>query len=73
MMLRAFSSQRQSSVIPIKIMKSSDYRKLLKEYFLPFGELLGGSLWMFQQDNASCHASKPNKEWFSKNNVQVID
>jgi len=73
MMWGAFSVQGKSSPVPIRRMKSVDYQGLLQKYLLPFGEILAGSFWVFQQDNVSCHVSKSTKDWFSDNNVQVMD
>ena len=66
MMWGAFSVQGKSSLVPIRRMKSADYQGLLKEYLLPFGEILAGSFWVFQQNNATCHVSKSTKIGFQK-------
>lgn len=43
------------------------------QHMLPFQDLLRGTDCVFQQDNASIHTSRSTKDWFSQQNVQVLD
>ncbi|KFM58275.1 Transposable element Tc3 transposase, partial [Stegodyphus mimosarum] len=52
---------------------SEDYQKMLEMHLLPFGELLGGDQWIYQQDDCSVHVSNSTKEWFRRNQVTVMD
>lgn len=52
---------------------SEDYQKMLEVQLLPFGKLLGGDEWIFQQDNCSIHVSKSTMQWFRQNQVTVMD
>lgn len=52
---------------------SEDYQKLLEVQLLPFGELLGGHEWIYQQDKCSIHVSKSTMQWFRRNQVTVMD
>lgn len=53
-------------------MNSTKYCNQLEAHLLPFGEKLGGPNWIFQQDNASIHASKETTAWFSNKNVNIM-
>ena len=48
------------------------YQDLLKENLLPIVDAIGGSFWMFQQDNASIHTTNSTWEWFLNYGVHVI-
>ena len=52
---------------------SGDYQATLDNNLLPYGEILGGPNWKFQQDNASIHTSRSTKEWFRTSNIIVLD
>lgn len=53
-------------------MNSTQYQSMLYDHMIPFGPLLGGANWMFQQDNAACHTSKSTQEWFKKEKNNVL-
>ena len=53
-------------------MGSPMYQAMLQTYLLPFGPIIGGQNWVFQQDNATCHSSKSTIEWFQRNNIRVL-
>ncbi|GBN88684.1 hypothetical protein AVEN_258551-1 [Araneus ventricosus] len=40
-------------------LESAQYQAVLYDLLIPFGPLLGIANLIFQQDNASCHTSKP--------------
>lgn len=44
----------------------------LETFLLPKGREIGGSGWVFQQDNASIHTAAATKRWFSANRVRVL-
>jgi transposase len=48
------------------------YREILKNHLVDIGHLIGGSDWLFQQDNAPVHRAKANKPWFNRNKIKVI-
>ena len=48
------------------------YQDLLGEHLLPNGPLITKGSWIFQQDNASVHASYSTRDWFAANNVTVL-
>ncbi|KMQ81987.1 hypothetical protein RF55_24576 [Lasius niger] len=52
---------------------SDDYQKMLEVQLLPFGKLLGGDEWIYQQDNCSIHVSNSTMQWFRQNQVTVMD
>lgn len=54
-------------------MKSKDYCDVLADRLLTDGRALLGDDLIFQQDNASIHASKETKQWMQNNQIQVID
>ena len=41
-------------------MSSNGYREVLKNHLVDIGNSIGGSDWIFQQDNAPVHRSKVN-------------
>uniref|UniRef100_H3G5W4 Tc1-like transposase DDE domain-containing protein n=1 Tax=Phytophthora ramorum TaxID=164328 RepID=H3G5W4_PHYRM len=45
----------------------------VSEYLLPFAHLNYGIDFIFQQDNASIHASKRTKEFFSEQDIRLLD
>ncbi|GBN77462.1 hypothetical protein AVEN_225091-1 [Araneus ventricosus] len=50
-------------------MGSAQYQAMLCDHLIPFGTLLDGVNLIFQQDNASCHTSKPTQE---KEKVNIL-
>lgn len=52
---------------------SDDYQGTLEAHLLPFGELLGGNKWEYQQDNCSIHVSNSTMQWFRRHNVKVME
>ena len=54
-------------------MNATDYQDLLNTHLLPFGEAIGGSFWVFQQDNASIHVANSTWEWVLQNGVHVME
>jgi hypothetical protein len=51
---------------------SEKYQQLLQTSLLPVGRAIGGRNWIFQQDNAPCHASLSTREWFQSKRVRVL-
>lgn len=54
-------------------MDSNKYQQLLQTNLLPAARAIGGRNWIFQQDNAPCHASSSTKEWFHEKNIRVLN
>ncbi len=54
-------------------MDSSRYQAMLNTHLLPFGPAVGGPNWVFQQDNAPCHASKATMEWLRSKNIGLLE
>jgi hypothetical protein len=48
------------------------YQKLLQANLLPFIRRLGAGRWIFQQDNASVHASASTKEWLERKRLENL-
>lgn len=53
-------------------MDSIRYQKMLNTHLLAFGPVIGGQDWVFQQDNAPCHASKSTIAWLQAKNIRVL-
>ena len=45
---------------------------LLENHLLPFLDKHHGTDFIFQQDNAPCHASRATKEWLSGHTIEVL-
>ena len=54
-------------------MNATNYQDLLGIHLLPFVEAIGGTFWIFQQDNASIHVGSSTWEWFLQNGVYVME
>jgi hypothetical protein len=54
-------------------MKANDCQDLLDIHILPFGKVIRGPFWIFQQDSATIHVANSTWEWFLQNEVHVID
>ena len=54
-------------------MNAEGYRQVLKEHLVKIGSSIGGSNWLFQQDNAPIHRAKANKLWLKKNKVSLLE
>lgn len=53
-------------------MNSEGYQEVLEERLLPYMERFRSAKLIFQQDNATYHASKSTKEWLERHNVAVM-
>ncbi|CAF2066970.1 unnamed protein product [Rotaria magnacalcarata] len=53
-------------------MNSQGYREVLKRHLIDIGSCIGGSDWIFQQDNAPIHRSKVNLTWFKSQKINVL-
>lgn len=53
-------------------MNSTDYQEVLKNNLLPFKRRFRRIPLIFQQDNASIHASKATKKWLEDNRVNTL-
>lgn len=54
-------------------MNSQKYIDLLDDALINYGDDIGGPNYIFQQDNASIHASRATKEFLSSRNIPVLD
>jgi hypothetical protein len=53
-------------------LNAKGYCEILKNHLVDIGHSIGGSDWLFQQDNAPVHRAKANKAWFYRNKIKVI-
>lgn len=53
-------------------MNSNGYGEVLKKHLLNIADSLGGSDWVFQQDNAVVHKVKVNLAWFKPQKINVL-
>ena len=53
-------------------MNAMEYREVLKHHLVDIGENIGGSDWIFQQDNAPIHRAKVNVTWFKSKKINVL-
>ena len=57
---------------PSTRINSLEYMTLLENHLLPFLDKHHGTDFIFQQDNAPCHASRATKEWLSGHTIEVL-
>jgi hypothetical protein len=57
----------------LSVDKTNSYIELLQNHLIPSGILIGGSNWIFQQDNSSVHASEMVRNWFREHEIRVLD
>ena len=70
----AFGYNGSTELVEVKSRSNSlDYQNILKNHLIKRGSKLGGRGWVFQQDNASIHASKSTTDWLKTKNVGVLD
>ena len=55
------NGDKTNLAFPTGRMKANDYHDLLDTHLLPFGEVIGGPFWIFQQDNVTIDAV--NSTW----------
>ena len=53
-------------------MNSKGYREVLQKHLIDIGSCMGGSDWIFQQDNAPIHRAKVNLTWFKSQKINVL-
>ncbi|CAF1597843.1 unnamed protein product [Rotaria magnacalcarata] len=53
-------------------MNSNGYREVLKIPLVDIDNAIGGSDWIFQQDNALVHRAKVNLAWFKSQKINVL-
>ena len=54
-------------------MNSKKYAEVIQESLLPQAvEWYGELEWVFQQDNAPCHCSKTTKQFFDRQDIEVM-
>lgn len=54
-------------------MNSDKYQNMLETHLVPFLEENSENDLIFQQDNASIHVSRSTREWFTSNNISILD
>ena len=70
----AFSSHGKSHLaIMDGNQDSNDYIYIISEYLLPFIDRIYGRDCIFQQDNASIHASSITRTFFNEQDIDVLD
>lgn len=69
-----FSSKGKTDLVFIETsMTASKYISLLEKALLPFGDQIHHNDYIFQQDNAPCHAANKTHEWFEENGITCMD
>lgn len=53
-------------------MNAKKYQDMLEANLLPYATDIAGDTYIFQQDNAACHAAKTTIEWFNGHNIKLL-
>ena len=70
----AFGDNWKTEIVFLKgRQKSEDYLNALRDFLHSNTENLAGKNWIFQQDNASIHVWKNQKNGFSDQNIKLFD
>ena len=70
----AFSRSQKLEIAFVSCrMDSEEYQTVLRCHVLPFLRRRRSRNYVFQQDNASVHASRSTKKWFQDNRISVTD
>ncbi|GMG18277.1 unnamed protein product [Phytophthora fragariaefolia] len=70
----AFSLRGKSPLVVLTGRQNSDdYVYTVSEYLLPFAHLNYGVDYIYQQGNASIHTSKRTREFFTEEDIKVLD
>uniref|UniRef100_A0A1I7XWB4 DDE_3 domain-containing protein n=1 Tax=Heterorhabditis bacteriophora TaxID=37862 RepID=A0A1I7XWB4_HETBA len=54
-------------------MNSADHQDVLEHRLVPHVQRFPGVSFIFQQENATIHASRSTKTWLQDNNVDTMD
>jgi transposase len=74
MVWAAFSWHGKSRIAFINgRMNSIGYQEMLETFLIPYLERRDAIDFIFQQDNAPIHASNSTRQWFTDNNIPVLD
>ena len=52
---------------------SADYITMLEKHMVPWADTVHPNNWIFQQDNASIHASRHSIKWFTKKEISLLE
>lgn len=70
----AFGSHGKSKLVPVPPRTDSEgYQAVLQKGLVSQGVKMGGRGWIFQQDNASIHASRSTKDWLQSKNIRTME
>lgn len=70
----AFCSNRKVALAFVSSkMNSADYIQVLTDNLLPFIHAQFNEALIFQQDNASIHASRQTRQWLDDNNIEILN
>lgn len=68
-----FSHQGVGPIFRIEnVMTANEYVNILENVMLPYAEEEMPLKWVYQQDNDPKHTSKKAKDWFRRNNINVL-
>ena len=68
-----FSSKGKTSLVFIETtIDSIKYQEILRRNLIPFGSHFHSNDYIFQQDNAPCHASRSTIEWLENKGIDVM-
>ena len=74
MVWAGFAASRTTLIVSIRDrLNSESYVDMLVENLLPETLFITGSDYLFQKDNASCHASSTSCSCFEANSVKLLD
>ena len=69
-----FSLKEKASLVFLDVNQdSAGYTTMFEKHLVPWADVVHPNSWIFQQDNASIHASRHSIKWFTKEGISLLE